>query len=396
MTLTRLAAQGLVDGLAALALAVLVLSVARQGPASALRSRLGFAAAVQCLFYAFRAADDLTDIGPFGLLTLVMVCLIPPAGLVLTEGVLRRHAPRALKAFVLAGAVGAAAVLVATGGRQGAPSWVLGAYVVSSLGFVTVLLLTRDRASLSRQENANVDALVIGGVLVTLTSVTDFAHTTPVGLSGVGAAALAFVLGANPGSAGEARRVLVDLASLTVTAIAAAFALGWVLGFEAGVQTVRLAAILLALLLAATALLAAGRRRERGQAKAFAQALAEADLAGLDRFLESLADQPLLADLRLAQDGQLADYDQAGLAAALGSRTVWTHAALAEAAIETRARDELADLMTRTESTHAVMLSPTPLRIALLTLPGAGSAGEAEIHLALFRRLAAVAAQNRP
>jgi hypothetical protein len=87
----------------------------------------------------------------------------------------------------------------------------------------------------------------------------------------------------------------------------------------------------------------------------------------------------------------LAEYEAPGLAAAMAGRAVWTRAALAGAA-PARAHDELADLLDRAEATHALMVSSAPLRIALLTLPGVGPNDDAETNLALFRKLAAVAA----
>jgi hypothetical protein len=132
-------------------------------------------------------------------------------------------------------------------------------------------------------------------------------------------------------------------------------------------------------------------------AQSFARALTEADTASLDGFLNSLADQPLLAGLRLAEGAQLAEYDEASLGTALAARPVWTQAVLrdVETPAPARAREELGDLMTRTEATHAVMISRTPLRIALLILPGGSQSDDAETDLALFGKLAAVAAIER-
>ncbi len=390
--LDRLAAREMIDALAAVALGASALVALKKGPASPLRGRLAFVFGAQCLFYASRALAVAAP-GLF-LLALYVVCVLPLAGLLLAEGVLRRHAPRILKTFVAAGALVTAGILNLAGSRALLSGWILGAYVLISLLLVTLLLLCRDRTTLSRQENAGVDALMAAGIFLTLTSVTDFMVSAPVNLSGIGAAAVAFALAASPTSARDVRRIVRDIAVLAMIAGAAGWAFASRLDLQDLPVFVRLWAVLLSLIFAAIAVLTARRRRLERGTRAFGVALAEADLTSLDRFLESLADQPLLAGLRLADPAQLAEYDRNGLGMALASRSVWTTSALAQAKIPARSRDELTDLMARTQTTHALPISPTPLRIALVTLPASGAVEEMEANLALFARLATVAAKD--
>jgi hypothetical protein len=162
--------------------------------------------------------------------------------------------------------------------------------------------------------------------------------------------------------------------------------------------TFRLAALLLALLLAAGTVMGALRQRGSRTLLDFNAAMARADTVSLEGFMQAMGDQPLLSGLRLVEGSALADYDAERLAAAMAGRAIWTRDAVArgDAAAPTSGREELADLMARMEATHAMMISPAPLRIALLTLPELSLAGEIEIHLALFSKLAAIAAGNRP
>jgi hypothetical protein len=396
--LSEAAAQGMIDGLSAVALgaSVLTLASATRGAPSALNPRLAFALGGICLFFAARALSEASRDYGLRLLSLFTVCLLPLAALILAEGVLRRHAPRALKALVTLGAVVAAAAIVATHARPPVTNWVLGGFVLLALAAVTLLLIARDRAALSEQENAGIGALMAAGLLLTLLAVTDFVPGIP-GLSGIGAAAVAFVLAANPTSRREGRRVLGDLVLIGAVAAASAVVLSRALALETLSKTLGLGAILLALLLAGGAILGARRERIGRQGEAFARALARADLTSLDRFFYSLSGQPLLAGLRVAEGALLSDYDAGGLEAALQGRPVWTRAALANAPapMTSRARDELEDLMIRTEATHALLVSASPLRIALLTLSGMGLADGAADSLALFGKLAAVAARDR-
>jgi hypothetical protein len=383
-------AQGLVDALCALTLAGSVLGLIRQ--ATPLRPQLGFAFGSLSVFFAARAGFHVMGWPGLEFVQRLVASALPLAALLLAEAVLRRHAPQVIKLFVAGGAVVAlAAALLA----QPVSDAILATYVVLSLAIITVLLLARDKASLSRQENASVAALVASGLLVTAASITDFIPALPVGLSGVGAASVAFVMAASPTSVREARRVIGEFAALALVATAVGLALARLLHLNASADIARLAAVLLGLLLAAGAIVRALGAQGGGRRTELAAALARADTSRLERFLGDVADQPLLAGLRLVEGAQLRDYDTDGLAAALGARRVWTLGVLAAAEVAARPREELADMLARAEATHAVIVSGSPLRIALLTLPDGGPAHEVDVELALFGKLASIAAQGR-
>jgi len=393
--LTLPASQVLLDGLTAVTLGASALVIGRYGPATGLRSRLRFAFGVLCAFFAARAISGALHSPPLILMTLLIACVNPLTALLLAEGVLRRHAPLALKAVVTLGALATAIDLIIDDGRIPSSTWVLGTFVCFSLAAVTALLVFRDRGSLSRQENAGLDALAVPGVVVTLLTVTDFLAQRPVGLSGVGVGMVAFVLAANPSSARETRGVLADLALMAIFAAAAAIGFAWALGLHTPFEQIRLGAALFAFLLAATALLRLRQAGVDSTSAGFARALTVADTSSLDTFLDGLADQPVLAGLRIADGAQLAEYNQETLGAALSTHSVWTPAMLHDGETKmTRALEELGDLMTRNEATHAVMISREPLLIALLTLPG-GQLELVETNLALFGKLAALAAEDR-
>jgi hypothetical protein len=394
MILTRHDGQELIDGLSALSLGASAYVVARWGVASGLRSRLGFVFGGLCVFFATRAATVALDSHALQVLNELIACIMPLAALLLVEGALRLHAPKFLKALVVFGAIGTGAALLSPATHAFAELYALGAYVILSLAGVTVLLVLRDHASLSRQENAALDALAVPGVALTLLAITDFVPSSPVGLSGIGSAMLAFVLGANPSSRREARGVLGELMLIFALVVVCEPEFALVFGTTTFAQQVRMGGILLALLLGAAAIIRVRRTREDHSMQTFARALTRADTTTIDHYLNSLADQPLLAGLRVAEEVQLAEYDREGLGNALAARTVWTRSALQNGALPTRPREELGDLMTRTDATHAVLISRAPLRIALFVLPGAGQADAAETDLALFGKLAAIAAKE--
>jgi hypothetical protein len=386
MMLTRIAAQAIVDGFSATALAASVLAIARRPP-SLLRPRLCFAFGGAFLLFLSRTLAYGLGRPELLLFAMLVVCILPLAALLLAEGLLRRHAPWPLKLFVTLGAVAVATALIATGGEAPSATWWLGSFVIVSLASVALLLLLREQQSLSAQENAGIVALIGSGVFLTVVSLSDFLPTLPIGSSGIGCAAVALVLGANPSTAREARNACWAVLVLLAVAALGALALGNVLALSTSEQ-IRMGAILLALLLAAN--MASTRGVSDASATRLARGLVEAaNTTTLESFLSVLAGQPLLAGLRIAESSALADYDAAELATFMRAKAVWTRAALRmEEERAPRARDELADLMTRMDATHAVVVSETPLRIALLTLSDAGPADGAETSLALFHKLA--------
>jgi hypothetical protein len=391
--LTLPIAQGLVDGLSSVTLGVSALTIA-QRPPSLLRSRLSFAFGGVFLLFAVRTAANVLDMPSLSLLAQVIVCALPLAALLLAEGVLRRHAFWPLKVFVTFGALAMAAGLLLSGGKAPIATWWLGSFVIMSLAAVALMLFGRDKASLSEQENARVTALIGSGTFLIISSITDFLPPTPLGLSGIGAAVVASVLGANTSTASETRSVMLSILAMVIMAAASALIFAQSVGLENRAEQLRLAAIVLSLLLASSSIPGARHRFASRANHDFARALGDADTSSLDHFLNSLADQPLLAGLRIAKGPMLAEYDADALGAAMKTRAVWTRPILTDklTQISKRARDELRDLMTRTDASHAVVISNMPLQIALLTLPDIGSADSMEINLALFHKLAAASA----
>lgn len=396
MTLTYAAAQGLIDGLAAIALGARVLTAARRGPASPLHARLIVTFCGMCVFFACRALAHLSGDPALTLAARLVACLLPTMGLVLVEGAMRRHAPTALKVGITLGGSALAVALLAFGIDWAWWSLLMGSYLTLSLLAGTILLLTRNRTALSHQENASIDALMIATAGLMLLALTDFLDEAPLDMSALGATLLVFFAVANPHSARGVRRALAEL--LLVAAIAGVFAAGLAYGL-ALVQPADLLRLGVASLVFGIALstVLAGFRGRPGQGRqALRAALAGSDTSSLTAFLGHLKDQPLLRGLRLAEADLLAEYDPALLGTSLSARPVWTRQDLADPALQgpTGGCDELNDLMARTEASHAALISRDPLRIALLTLPDMGVADGGETDFALFCKLAAVAAKG--
>ena len=391
--LARMAAQGLGDGLAAVALTAHVAAVLRRGWRSPLELRLILAFGGIGVFFACRAAAELLGLQGLMLPAKLLACTLPVFALILAEGVLRRHAPRALKAAIAGGALALGAALLVLG-QSAAWSRCLGVFLTGALLAVVALLTARDRASLSHQENASIYAFLLAGVGLLLLDLPDFLSAAPVGMSALGAALLVFFARSNPVSLPGLRQALADLALIAGLSAVLAIGLAHALGMLAGADIVRL--VIVTLILGITLTTALGGLRDHpdsDEARTLRAALARADTTGLTPFLEGLADQPLLRGLRIAEGALLAEYDPVSLGAVLGARPVWTRVSLADPdhAGPDMGRDELADLMACQDASHAGLISAAPLRVALLTLPPLGPEDGVELDLALFCKLAAIA-----
>ena len=395
--LSRDAAQGLTDALSAVALAAYAAGALRRRVRSPLEGRLLLLFVGLALFFGVRSAGEILGRPDLSDWAQLLAPALPIAGLFLVEGLLRRHAPVWLKVLIPLGAVGVCAALLFTRRDPAVSTWGLGGYVALSLLALTALLLGRDRRSLSHQENVTIAAFLAAGLGLLLLSVTDFAPGAWLGMSGLGAAGLAFIAAVKPTSVGGGLSAAFDLLILALVGALLALGLASALAIPPSEETARLGVVVFALVIAlATILHALQRRAGYDGARSLRRALATADLASLSDFLDGLASQPALKGLKLAGDAELADYDPSTLLETLRTRPVWTRQALRDlpAATPDRGSEELADLMARADATHAGLISQSPLRIGLLTLPEIGLDEEAEVDFALFCKLAATAAEE--
>ena len=387
----RASAQQLID---ALSCVTLLASAAARTDARAdpLNGRMRFALGVLAAFYGLRWASEASGLGILDDASLLAVSVAPLSALFLVEGLLRRHAPRAFKFGVAGGAVISAGVVLASPLRSAIPHWSLLAYEIATFSGLATLILTRRRDSLSQQENALLDAVLIAGVGLVPLVVSDFMDQAPVGASGLGAAATALVLSANANSRREAARAFLGLGLFVAVSAAAAAPIARALDLPWPTGALRLWAVLYVLLLAAGALQSLLLARRVSTSEAFLAALCANDRSTLDGLLSDLADQPLLAGLRVMSPSDLEGLDTGRLLEALKTGPVERALSGPPQDRESRAQHrpwtELDELLSRHDANQALLLQREPLRIGLLTLPGGGSDAQTRGALAYFQKLA--------
>ena len=113
-------------------------------------------------------------------LSLIPAALVPLGALVVTEGILRRHAPRVLKIAALAGAVLIGLGCIFGPGEFARPfAMLLAALQLAGFACCAWLLAARDRNSLLASENRSIGRLVAGALIVIPFVVTDFRALVP-------------------------------------------------------------------------------------------------------------------------------------------------------------------------------------------------------------------------
>src|SRR5258707_4641681 len=113
-------------------------------------------------------------------MAMMPAALIPLGALVVTEGILRRHAPRQVKIAIVLGGIG-----LGLGGALGLERFsTLHALLLSLFqpaGFATCawLLATRDRGTLMASENRSIGRLAVRAPIVIPLIATDFQVLAP-------------------------------------------------------------------------------------------------------------------------------------------------------------------------------------------------------------------------
>ena len=138
-----------------------------RGPEDPLNRRFLFGLRVTMLLFAGRALVSLTGLQGLRTLTLLAAALIPISVLILTEGLLRRHAPAWIKRLIGGGtALFAVLAVLPSAWVEPFRSYGFLLFQVSGLLVSGWLVLGRDARSLSASENRTVERLGLSLLLL--------------------------------------------------------------------------------------------------------------------------------------------------------------------------------------------------------------------------------------
>ncbi|MBG6172411.1 hypothetical protein IWQ55_000563 [Labrenzia sp. EL_208] len=356
--------------------------------------RFRFALLVVAVFYFVRAADWLTDFGLFRTATFVAAAVIPFAALLLTEGFLRRHAPRFVKLVVAAGmiATGCAAVLL-PGSVASSPGFLLllAAYQLMSFTLIFVMLLTRDRSSLTATENTAINRFAIAIPIVMILLLSDYDLLPPENLpylSGLGALTIAWVTVTLEARIASAARVFSAVASIAFIGCLAA----WLVKLQTGLspeETLETSAIVVSLMLVLVlGLSSAAIRRDRRQTSLLA---AMRHAKRLDDYLAALDNNGLTAGYTILRTNELQDYDGDLMVQVLKPTGSHNMSDLPKnRSLDTAAQSQIRELIARTGGNEVLLVAEEPLMVAVGSPAGFSATSSSSLRSAFgFARVIA-------
>ncbi|WP_456776899.1 hypothetical protein [Bradyrhizobium sp. USDA 4369] len=390
--MSSVVADSAVNLCGAIGLAVAAVMLHRRDPRGPLTARLvGLLALVASLFL-LRGIAWWTDNSTLDRISLIPAALIPLGALIVTEGLLRRHAHRRLKAAALVGG-GVLALAGALGPveLENIHTAMLSAFQLAGFAVCAVLLIGRGRADLLAWENRAIDRVAFGAVLVIPFIITDFrvlAPDMPVRLGALGALlAVTAILIAGANDETQRQGVLLTVLRIVGAALLGAAAAALSADVDAA-QLLRHCAVavagVLAIGLMGDALRAVLEARQPGVLDSIGASAA----ATRDALIVELARQPIFESARRYREAELAAYDPSLLRGLLAARRVLRRAdapwglAATDPAVE-----RMVALMTARHATHVIVLSHDPVDIIVLAVSVISADPATETALALVRRL---------
>lgn len=387
-------ADSIVNLCGAIGLGVAMVMLHRRDPRSPLTSRLLLALGFIASLFLLRGVAWWTGSVWLDRLSMVPAALVPLGALLVTEGILRRHAPRFVKIAVVAGAVGLG--LAGVLGMESFTAYyvVLGLFQLAGFAVCGWLLGFRDRSTLLASENRSIGRLAVGAILVIPFIATDyqvFAPDIPVRLGALGA--LLFVTAVLiAGGAAETRRQALAMAALRLSSAALlGAAVAFVSPDVGAAQVMRFAAIAVSGVLTIGLMVDALRAHFESQVPGVLNSVAASPARTRDALIAELERHPIFESARRCRESDLVAYDPPLLRHFLSTRRVLRRTeAPWGLAVTDPAVERAVSLMAANSATHLIILNHDPVDLIVLAVPVISADPATETALALVRRLLAL------
>jgi hypothetical protein len=388
-------ADSIVNLCGAVGLSVAMVTLYRRDPRSPLTRRLLVALGIVASLFLVRGAAWWSGNVLLDNLSSIPAALIPLGALIVTEGMLRRHARRMVKIGIVA-----CGVALGLGGAVGLEQFMTPYAVLLALfqlcGFATCawLLVTRDRATLMASENRSISRLAIGAIIVIPFIVTDFRvlfPDIPVRLGALGALlVVTAVLIAGGGAETRRQAVLMTALRLLSSALLGAAAACVSPDVDAA-QVMRFCAIAVAGVLTIGLMVDTLRAHFESQEPGVLNSVAASPARTRDQLIAELARHPIFESARRYRESELAAYDPPLLRDFLSTRRVLRRPEAPWGLTSSDAAVERAlSLMAANSATHLIILSHDPVDVIVLAVPVTSADPATETALALVRRLLAL------
>ncbi len=387
--------SGFLSLVALLGLLTLRWVLIRQGDRDPINRRFLFGVRVLMLLFIGRLLLILTGVVAFRIFVLLGAALIPLAVLLLTEGLLRRHAPHWAKALIAGGTI-----LFAT-----SAFWYSGTIdpvrLTGLLGFQITgfcvsgwLILQRDRSSLSFSENTMVARLALSLLLFIPLAIGDFFADyfgLPVQFSSLGVLVLCWLaIGLARSQIGH-RETLLILLVMTCVSVVSGGLIGLVVNVD-GVEVLMIVALIFAVIVLAAIVQDArsllSEERSIGLLRHMATARTEDPVA----FLRDLRAHPLVDGAVVVHEDSLRGLDPKTLDAIFETAPVLRRAS--PPSLGHAADDHITHLFAHYSATHIFLARDAPRVLIALSMPSLGLSPHAELELEVVQRMAALIARQ--
>ncbi|WP_299402680.1 hypothetical protein [uncultured Roseobacter sp.] len=397
--MTGLSPEMIADSVVTLAsligLALFAQVLRMQQPRTAITQRFLFVIQVVAALLTIRLLQWLTEVEWIGRLTFAVAGLVPLAMLLVTETLLRRHAPLALKAWAAGGALLFALVAMLAGPDQALVATVsLAIFQVTTFVALTLLVLGRDRQSLSVAENTTIDRLALSLVLIVPLAMTDFRTEfldLPVRLSGIAILAVCWLGLTLRRSDATQSEVISATAALVVGLVVASLCIMELAGLDAR-TTVQVMAIVMSVGLLALIFNQARLIRRADKVGRVLDVLADTRLDEHGAFLQALQTRALTSGALILDADGLNDFDAAFHDYLLHQTIVSSDN------LDQLGNPQLAEqfdwFFRKFEASHAMLVSKVPLRIMALNVPTLAQSRQLEQELRIAQRLATLLAER--
>ncbi|MGY4229375.1 hypothetical protein ACVMIH_006736 [Bradyrhizobium sp. USDA 4503] len=390
-------ADSIVNLCGAIGLAVAMMTFYRRDPRSPLTRRLLLALGVIAILFLDRGLAWWTGSRLLDRLSVIPASLVPLGALIVTEGILRRHAPRAVKIAALAGAI-----LLGLGGLFGLQrlampyAIALALALFQLLGFATcaLLLATRDRASLMAAENRSIGRMAVGALVVIPFILTDFRTLfpdIPVRLGALGALLTVTVMLIAGGGAETRRHGLAMMALRLISSGLLGLAAAFMAPDVDAAQMIRFVAVAIAGVLTIGLMTDALRALFESQEPGVLNSVAASPAQTREQLIAELARHPIFESARRFRENELALYDPPLLHDFLSTRRVLRRSDAPWGLAPTDpAAERIVSLIAANNASHVIVLGHDPLDLIVLAVPVTAADPATETALALVRRLLAL------
>jgi hypothetical protein len=388
-------ADSIVNLCGAIGLCVAMVALYRRDRRSPLTWRLLLMLGVVAVLFLTRGIAWWTGSEWLDRFSMIPAALIPLGALIVTEGILRRHAPRALKMATVFGAI-----LLGLGGVLNLErlatlhSILLSLFQLSGFAACAWLLATRDRSALLASENRSIGRLAVGALAVMPFIVTDFqalAPDIPVRLGALGALLVVTAV-VIAGGGGQTRRQGILMTALRLSSAALlGVAAACVSADVDAAQIMRFSVIAIAGVLTIGLMTDTLRALFESQVPGVLNSVAASPAGTRDQLIAELTRHPIFESARRFRENDLAAYDPPLLRDFLSARPVLRRSeapwglAGSDPAVE-----RIRSLMAANHATHVIVLSHGPVDLIVVAVPVIAADPATETALALLRRLLAL------